>query len=142
MRLDPVRVVGGGEMGKGVVATRRIEPGEVVLEFRGDLVANRGSHTLQIARDQHLEVEPPGRFVNHSCDPNCGIRGTRLLVARHPIDRGDEITFDYAMTEVEMAPLECGCGTPACRGTITGYAGLPEKRRREYEGYISEYLRR
>ena len=39
--------------------------------------------------------------VNHSCEPNCGIRlnasGAHDFVARQPITAGQEITFDYAM---------------------------------------------
>ena len=41
----------------------------------------------------------PADFVNHSCDPNCGIVGAVLLVARRAIEAGEEICFDYAMTD-------------------------------------------
>lgn len=137
---EPVDVVERSGMGRGVVASRIIETGEAVLTFQGVEVAIRGSHTLQIGKGVHLEVEPPGRFVNHSCEPNCGIRDRRILVARRRIEKGEEITFDYAMTEEVMEPLACGCGAPECRGTITGFGGLPEDRRKAYRGFVSDYL--
>lgn len=140
MHPENVAVVERPGMGRGVVASRPIEAGEQVLEFRGSVVRARGAHTLQIGAEEHLEVAEPGRFVNHSCDPNCGITRGRLLVARRPIEEGEEITFDYAMTESEMEPLACGCGAPDCRGTVSGYADLSKQKRREYQGFISDHL--
>ena len=50
--------------------------------------------------------------MNHSCDPNCGIVGAVLLVAMRDIEPGDEICFDYAMTDTDdYDEFECTCGT-------------------------------
>ena len=41
-------------------------------------------------------------YVNHSCEPNCGIKedqGRVVLFALKPIGNGDEITFDDATTQ-------------------------------------------
>ena len=47
--------------------------------------------------------------VNHSCDPNCGIKvnetGAHDFVARKDIEVGEEITFDYAMRKLWHRPL-------------------------------------
>jgi len=40
-----------------------------------------------------------GDLVNHSCDPNCGLVGAVLVVAMRDIEPGEEITFDYAMSD-------------------------------------------
>lgn len=60
-------------------------------------------------------------FVNHSCD-GCGwYEGSDLLVALRDIRKGEEIAYDYALTE--SAPhfvLQCRCGQKKCRGAVTG----------------------
>ncbi|KAL2893995.1 Histone-lysine N-methyltransferase ASHH2 [Bienertia sinuspersici] len=50
-----------------------------------------------------------GRFVNHSCDPNCRT------------EKGEELTFDYNYVRVfGAAAKKCHCGSPKCRGYIGG----------------------
>jgi len=87
-----------------------------------------------------------GPKVNHSCDPNCGVRindaGAPDLVARYSIASGEEITFDYAMRNysVEHFPSPCLCGSDGCRGTITGWKDLPDDTRATYRGLVAVYL--
>jgi hypothetical protein len=76
--------------------------------------------------------------VRHSCQPATGIRG-RTLVARRTIHPGEEITYDWAMTEVEVEAV-CLCGTAACRGLIGGWRRLPGRLRRAYRGWVAEFL--
>ncbi len=84
--------------------------------------------------------------VNHSCDPNCGIRlnfsGAHNFVAREPIVAGQEITFDYAMRNytVEHFPAHCQCGSRHCRDHITGWKDLPGQRKADYRGFVAPYL--
>jgi len=61
-----------------------------------------------------------------------------------PIKKGDEITFDYAMTEFEsvLAKTTCFCASKRCRRRISGFSGLPERFKVEYGDYISGYLRK
>ena len=47
-------------------------------------------------------------------------------------------TFEY---EIEHMTGPCLCGTPSCRGRITGYRDLPEDRKAAFGPYILEYLR-
>jgi len=136
-----IRLQEFGGRGTGVLAAVAIAQGENVLTFHGSSVRSRGAHTLQIDADAHLEVDPPGRFVNHSCDPNCGVREGLTLVALRDIAAGEEVTFDYAMTEAEMEPMSCLCGSEKCRGTIAGYRALTPAQRGRYNEWISDYLR-
>src|SRR6266568_2127411 len=84
--------------------------------------------------------------VNHSCEPNCGIRlnasGAHDFVARQPITAGQEITFDYAMRNysVEHFAAHCQCGSPRCRDRITGWKDLPAERKADYDGFAAPYL--
>ena len=127
-----LRQVGG--KGRGVFATAAFRPGQEVLEFLGD-IKDVGdfedlTHALQIGPRAFLS--PSGDiddFVNHSCEPNCGIRedkGRVVLFALRPIASSAEITFDYATTQAGgYWQMECHCGTPTCRRTIRDFGDLP-----------------
>lgn len=84
----------------------------------------------------------PTRFMNHSCDPNCGVYTvsynkfdykmlTLALFAKEDIPAGAELTFDYMdrddMEEDETqtaddaypgAKTKCLCGSERCRGYL------------------------
>jgi SET domain len=57
-----------------------------------------------------------GPKVNHSCDPNCGVRlndGQAFdFVARQPIAAGQELTFDYAMRNFTIDHFPAGYEPP------------------------------
>lgn len=88
-----------------------------------------------------MPIDHPRNFVNHSCDPNAGIRiedlsdGTKnsLLLAIKEIKKGEEITIDYSTTQFEEWTFEgCRCGQPNCRGKMTEFARLPENLKKKY----------
>ena len=57
---------------------------------------------------------------NHSCDANTIYDGLTLYALR-PIEKGEELTLDYAtFLDKSMEPFHCNCGSPACRGLIMG----------------------
>jgi hypothetical protein len=129
------------EKGKAIYAARKFNLGEKVLTFQGKIINERGIHTLQIGIFENLLVDEPWRYVNHSCNPNCGIKDKTTLVAMKKIEENEEITFDYAMTEQKLQnPFQCLCGSDNCRGKIGGFKDLPEKLKEKYKGYISDYL--
>ena len=133
--------------GDGVFATRCFEVGETVMigviERR---LAQNNPHASQVSRFGYVLLGGLGPKVNHSCDPNCGVRlngsGAYDLVARRIIVWGDEITFDYAMRNLSIQhfPSRCLCGTRICRGSVTGWKDLPEERKVAYAGLVAPYL--
>ena len=57
-------------------------------------------------------------LVNHSCDGNTWYSGDDLLVAMRDIREGEELTYDYALTESDpdwVLAERCLCGAAACR---------------------------
>ena len=79
------------------------------------------------------------RPINHACDPNTWLHGLDL-VARRPIEAGEEITVDYAtFYGTEMPAFACACGSTACRGTVHAGDGPAAGR---YGTYVSDYVRR
>ena len=137
----------------GVFATESIAAGTTVAAFGGIVVDGCElralgdtvcHHALQIDDDLFLASLPPfdpADYVNHSCDPNCGIVGGVLLVTLRTVDAGEELCFDYAMTDSDdYDEFTCLCDTLECRGVVRGSDWkLPELRSR-YEGWFSAYI--
>lgn len=65
--------------------------------------------------------QDPADFTNHSCDPNTWFVDDNTMTARRDIMPGEEITYDYATSEIDDSfMLVCGCGAANCRGIIRG----------------------
>ena len=137
-----------GRLGLAVHAARDIRRGEKILSGWGELTAERTRHSLQVATDTHVIIDSEIQLINHSCEPNCGVlvrldEQTLEIHALRDIEEGEELSTDYASFEyeIEYMTARCECGTPACRGQITGYRGLPPERRQALGRYIADYLR-
>ncbi len=96
--------------GDGVMATRPFAAGETVMVgFLIGALTSNDSHATQVGPDRWALHGGLGPKVNHSCDPNCGVRlndGQAFdFVARQPIAVGQELTFDYAMRNFHDRPL-------------------------------------
>lgn len=117
----------------------------MVGELKGKLTGN-DSHATQVSRTQWARHSGLNPIVNHSCNPNCGVWQNRTgacdFVARKPIAKGEEITFDYAMRNYSIEPFPdgCLCGAENCRGSVTGWKDLPQERKDDYEGQVMPYL--
>ena len=68
-----------------------------------------------------------GRFVNHSCAPNCEtqkwvVNGELCigLFAIQDITAGSELTFDYNFERYGDKPMRCLCAAKNCRGWVGG----------------------
>lgn len=138
--------------GRGVFTLASIGKGEVLAVWGGDVYTHNEldllpldqTHLgLQIDDDFYLIPREtcPADWVNHSCNPNAGIRGQITLVALRDISTGEEICFDYAMTDSSAYDeFICECGTPNCRQRITGNDWRIPSLWQLYEGYFAEYL--
>jgi cyanophycin synthetase len=137
-----------GRLGKCVHVTRTVPRGKVLLRTWGEKVPERTRHSIQVDFHTHLLVPSPLLFLNHSCEPNCGLlirRGVEEieLHALRRLEPDEELTLDYDTFEWEILFMDepCLCDTPSCRGSIRGYKHLPRKVRESYGHYIAEHLR-
>jgi hypothetical protein len=65
------------------------------------------------------------------------------VVAMRDIAKGEQITWDYEMTEMNPTwRMRCRCGSPLCRKIIGHHKRMPKKIREKYKGYISKWLLR
>ncbi|HEY0964736.1 MAG TPA: SET domain-containing protein-lysine N-methyltransferase [Candidatus Paceibacterota bacterium] len=124
--------------GLGTFATEKIESMELLMIFGGYVMSLEEESTLpEEIQDIAIQVEKNyvigpidkvGKgsrdYVNHSCNPNSGIRGQISLYAMRPISSGEEITFDYGTvlygTGLQVTyEMSCNCNAANCRKKIT-----------------------
>ena len=123
------------DVGKGLFAAREFLPGERILLLTGqriglaDAIAkgDRECDAMQVGPAEYLDLEAPGVYTNHSCDPNAGIMHDHQLVALRPIRRGEEIRFDYSTTmDEDRWTMACDCRSPHCRRVVEDFELLPD----------------
>lgn len=142
--------------GKGVFAQKNLKKGEVAFIARGKLVAltvksedDSSTYPNAIGISPRRWLNPfssnPLCFLNHSCDPNMGIRGKRTFVALRDIEKGEHLTIDYSITECDKLwslGEQCVCGSPRCRKKIRSIQFLPISTFRKYSPYIPTIFKR
>lgn len=139
-----IQVRESGVHGKGVYAARPIKAGDLVLEYKGEIITWRKA----LARHPHDPVQPnhtfyfhlddghvidakyegnSAKWINHSCSPNLEAfqDGYRVfLKALRDIDPGEELFYDYSLiiegrkTAKVRQDHACLCGSFNCRGTM------------------------
>jgi hypothetical protein len=127
-------VVARSALGRGVFAAQRFHPGQPILTLGGPLLSTPEMlalgpdriYALQVGIGRFVDLLPPGRYLNHSCDPNAGIVDERALIALREIVPGEEIRFDYSTTMLEDHwTMECRCGEYLCRRVVLDFHHLP-----------------
>lgn len=146
------------QFGSGLFAREKINAGEIIAEFDGDIYTdsekekwdnNLNDHCVQFEDGKWRYSKGFAVYSNHSCDPNCGIKNLFQIVSMRDIEPGEEITWDYEMTEDNETEDEssfyywsmtCKCGSSICRKKIGSYRNMPQNIREKYNGFISEWL--
>jgi hypothetical protein len=133
---DKARIILTSDRGRGLVATTAVAKGKPVIHLRGSL-KEAGKVTdfnrcIQLSENLFYEAEPesPDNFINHHCEPNCYLDFEHLCFkALRDISKGEELSFNYFTTEYDLKKQRqsfvCKCGSPNCKGRITGFKYLP-----------------
>ncbi|XP_054717366.1 uncharacterized protein LOC129226762 [Uloborus diversus] len=124
--------------GRGLFCKRNIDPGELVIEYAGEVVRSVltdkreriyqskgiGCYMFRIDDDEVVDATMHGnaaRFINHSCEPNCfskviTVDGKKHIVifALRRIIKGEELTYDYKFP-FEEEKIPCHCNSRRCR---------------------------
>ncbi len=158
--LSPkVKVFSSGINRRGCFARKPIAKGEVICVWGGHIITQKEFDTLQkrtfkniddyatkLADGFYLVSCKKGGledddFFNHSCDPNAGINGHLMMVAMRGIKKGEEITYDYCMTDADYDySFRCACGKKNCRGIITTSDWKKLSLQKKYKNYFSWYV--
>jgi SET domain-containing protein len=127
--------------GQGVFTLKHHEPGEKILCFKGNIVdldevEDHGKY-LQVGKRVFLGASGDiDDFVNHSCEPNCGValsQGKILLISIREIQPKEELTFDYSTwMAYDYWEMDCICGDTHCRKKIKDFKYLPRELKQKY----------
>jgi histone-lysine N-methyltransferase SETD1 len=129
--------------GWGVFAEEAINAGDMIIEYRGELIGNAVAdkreleyERAKIGSDYMFRIDEfwvcdatklgnVARFINASCCPNCYTKiitanETKRIVifAKKNIQRGEELCYDYKfqMEHEKEKRIPCYCGSSECRG--------------------------
>lgn len=150
-RARSLVVVRPSRIGDGVFATCRFAEGAELTSFAAPRF-RFGRHTVPLEGGTSPRTFTRacglGDFVNHSCDPNAGLRYTDegvTLVAIRTIVSGDEVSWDYSTALAHVSEqLICECGAANCRGVIGSFSSLPAERQEFFRAHslVAPALRR
>ena len=145
-----IQVRKSGVHGKGVFSAAKLEKGEVLIEYLGEVITwkealrrhphdpKNPDHTFYFHIDDKHVIDAKfggniARWINHACTPNCEadeVDGRIFIKALRAIKPDTELFYDYGLiidepyTKKLKKQFECRCGTPGCRGTMLA----PKKR--------------
>lgn len=108
------------------------------------ITVGEGLHLVLPPRQANGSSRQANGYGNHSCDPSLWWVSAYELAARRPVDRGEELTNDYATSAAEPNfAMRCCCGSPLCRGVVTGDDWRrPELRERYGQHWVPALLAR
>lgn len=125
--------------GKGTFATQEIACGEYITTLSGMPVEVEdisefciqhgvsGDDPLQVGDALFLILNLDSKTINHSCQPNAGLRNKSDLFATRDIKINEEITYDYSTTSGvrDTWSMPCGCQSEICRKLIANVLSVP-----------------
>lgn len=94
-----------------------------------------GNHYVQATGD--------GESWNHSCDSNTWWTADDKLSARRDILKDEEITYDYATTDIDPSIIynwKCNCGATDCRKKLHWNDILKPEVYKKYKGHIPSWV--
>ncbi len=141
--------------GTGIFLEEQALKGSLIAHIRGNLSTVRKQllHTPEealmhpdwvgVSMSYWIDPAIPFKYLNHSCDPTCGIRGKISLHALKNLKTGDEVTTDYSTLEGNPHwQMKCSCGAKNCRGTVRSVAYLPKSLFKKYYPFLPTAFRK
>ncbi|AOJ04858.1 MULTISPECIES: SET domain-containing protein [Burkholderia] len=129
--------------GNGVFALRPLKAGELLLEYKGEVIAWRtatqahrrhghAGHTFYFGLSNGHVIDGSiggnsARWLNHACAPNCRAVESKnriFIEAARNIAPGEELFIDYGLevtgsvSEQARQEYACHCGSVRCRGSM------------------------
>lgn len=150
LKIFETPLVNNANKGLGLLTTNYIPPSAFICEYAGELITEKEAtrRYKEIAENSFMNyifclkenyggnlikhfIDPTkfgniGRYINHSCDPNCNLVPIRVnnnvprlcIFSIKDIPANSELTFDYGTEEIsEDAAMKkiCLCMSKNCR---------------------------
>lgn len=151
LRRRRIEVRNSSIHGRGVFAAMDFPAGARVIRYLGKLITHAqadrryddsldSGHTFLFTLNERYIIDAnqqgnSARWINHSCEPNCGatihvdVNGDESkdqvwIETLRPVAAGEELTYNYGIvlevphTRRLKAIWACRCGAPTCTGTL------------------------
>jgi len=141
--------------GKGVFTKKPILKGQTVFIMKGEKhhkvnknISDVMGNPNWVGLKENVWIDPIGffQYINHSCDPNMGIKGSVTFVALRNIKATEELTYDYSIAEDDtrwrMKNSEKLRNKKKYRSTIKSIQHLPKTVYKRYLPYIPKYFQK
>jgi len=159
--------------GNGLFATEKIEAGEIVWKDHTEYAlvdfdtlktwpkekydefvhfayqVKENALLGPVYKDGKLTQEDDAsNYMNHCCDGNAWYVDFNTMTARIDIEEGDEVTYDYVLSEMNPTKGidQCCCGAKCCRGKYTENdwkrKSLQEKYKDHFVPYLNEIIKK
>ncbi|EHL01139.1 putative Histone-lysine N-methyltransferase, H3 lysine-36 specific [Glarea lozoyensis 74030] len=140
-----VSVIKTDKKGYGLRANTDLDAGDFVFEYIGEVINEptfrkrtieyhkegiKHFYFMSLGKDEFVDATKKGnlgRFCNHSCNPNCFVDKWIVkdklrmgIFAQRPIQKGEELVFNYNVDRYGADPQPCYCGEPNCGGFMGG----------------------
>lgn len=125
--------------GWGLLADENIKAGQFIIEYCGEIISSdeaqqrsqtyeaqglRDAYIISLNANYFIDATRKGslgRFINHSCQPNCETRKWTVLgetrvgiFATQDISVGTELAYNYNFEWYGGVNVRCLCGAPNC----------------------------
>lgn len=149
--MKDVSVKDARKKGKGVFALRNFKRGEFIFQSRrGKIITKKDSSKISRGDSKHLNeinknkwevMRSPGRYVNHSCDPNTIAHNTKLYALKD-IKKEDEITVEYRVNAFDRNRWRCYCGSKNCQKyIISDFFNMSGGQQKFYLPYTLKFIK-
>jgi len=94
-------------------------------------------------KNYYIRATGSGESWNHSCDANTWWTADDELSARKDIQPDEEITYDYATTDIDPSIVynwRCKCGAKDCRKKLKWNDILNPEIYAKYEGHVPSWV--
>ncbi|KAH3685260.1 hypothetical protein WICPIJ_003734 [Wickerhamomyces pijperi] len=144
-QYSKISIIKTERKGFGVRVDEELEADTFIYEYIGEVIDEKTFkkrmveydaeglkhfYFMMLQRGEFIDATKKGslgRFVNHSCDPNCYVEkwvvGEKLkmgIFSKRKILAGEELSFNYNVDRYGANSQPCYCGAKNCLGVIGG----------------------
>ncbi|XP_047321829.1 histone-lysine N-methyltransferase ASHH1-like isoform X1 [Impatiens glandulifera] len=127
------------DRGWGLLADENIKSGQLIIEYCGEIISSdeaklrsesyeakglKDAYIISLNANFYIDATKKGslgRFINHSCEPNCETRKWTVLgevrvgiFSKEDISIGTELAYDYNFEWYGGENVRCLCGATHC----------------------------
>ena len=135
---------------RGLYASKDIKEGTKIIDYVGKIISKKESEKnskFDNGKDIYLfnlnnKYDLDGdfkfntaRLINHSCDPNCEVKGKGLklwIIAIKNIKKNTELSYNYGYSyDTDYVDHICQCGSSKCVGYILDEDHWPKLKKKK-----------